>query len=148
MAWIFALNAECGGRETHARDLARHFQGWSSRIFSDGGNGWWCGVTPEGLGEKGIESAEDATAFTAAGRRLYWMLRTAPPVYRYALAGVETDEFRTYDELMAENDLTRFPGLVVSEDIWAATGKRNAFSDFAPGYRWIPYRGEAYKSPR
>jgi hypothetical protein len=147
MAWIFALNAECGGRETHARDLARHFRGWSSRIFS-GGGGWWCGVTPEDLGDKGIESAEDATTMTAAGRRLYWMLRTAPPVYRYALAGVETDGFRTYDELMAENDLTRFPGLVVSEDIWSATGKRAAFSDFAPGYRWIPYRGEAYTSPR
>jgi hypothetical protein len=143
MAWIFALNAECGGRETHARDLARHFEGFSSRIFPDGG-GWWCGVAPEDLGEKRIESAEDATAVTAAGRRLYWLLRTAPPVYRYALAGVETGGFRTFDELMAEKDLTRFPGLVVSEDIWAATGKRAAFSDFAPGYRWIPYRGEAY----
>ena len=143
MAWIFALNAECGGRETHARDLARHFQGFPSRIFS-GGGGWWCGIAPEDLGEKGIESAEDATATTAAGRRLYWLLRTAPPVYRYALAGSETAGFRTYDELMAERDLTRFPGLVVSEDIWAATGGRAEFSDFAPGYRWIPYRGETH----
>ncbi|MEU0788651.1 hypothetical protein ABZ342_01200 [Amycolatopsis sp. NPDC005961] len=148
MAWSFALNAECGGRETHARDLARHFDGFPSRIFSDGGSGWWCGIAPEDPGGKGIESAEDATAMTAAGRRLYWLLRTAPPVYRYALAGVDTDKFRTYAELMAENDLTRFPGLVVSEDIWAATGKRAAFSDFAPGYRWIPYRGEAYTAPR
>jgi hypothetical protein len=147
MAWIFALNAECGGRETHARDLARHFQGFPSRIFSAGG-GWWCGIAPEDLGEKGIESAEDATAMTAAARRLYWLLRTAPPVYRYALAGAETAGFRTYDELMAERDLTRFPGLVVSEDIWSATGKRAAFSDFAPGYRWIPYRGEAYHPAR
>ncbi|WP_329044686.1 hypothetical protein OG738_25730 [Amycolatopsis sp. NBC_01488] len=143
MAWIFALNAECGGRETHARDLARHFDGWRSRIFSDGG-GWWCGVVPEDLGEQGIRSADDATATTAAGRRLYWLLRTAPPVYRYALAGVEIGAFRTYDQLMAEKDLTVFPGLVVSEDIWAATGKRAAFSDFAPGYRWIPYRGETH----
>jgi hypothetical protein len=141
MAWIFALNAECGERETHARDLARHFDGWPVRIFSDG-VGWWCGVVPEDLSETGANTAAEATAMTAAGRRLYWQLRTAPPVYRYALAGVETDEFRTYDQLMAEKDLTKFPGLVVSEDIWAATGRRAEFSDFAPGYRWIPYRGE------
>jgi hypothetical protein len=142
MAWIFALNAECGGRETHARDLARHFDGWRSRIFSDSG-GWWCGVAPEGLSLTGIESGEDATAMTAAGRRLYWLLRTAPPVYRYALAGIETGRFRKFDELMAE-DLTLVPGLVVSEDIWMAAGRRPEFSDFAPGYRWIPYRGETY----
>lgn len=67
MAWIFALNAECGGRETHARDLARHFEGWPSRIFTANG-GWWCGVAPEGVGERGVESDEDATAVTAAGQ--------------------------------------------------------------------------------
>ncbi|MGK3202978.1 hypothetical protein [Amycolatopsis sp. MEPSY49] len=144
MAPIYALNAECGGRETHARDLARHFDGWPSRVFSDGA-GWWCGVAPEGLSRTGAHTAEEAAAMTEAGRRLYWLLRTAPPVYRYALAGVETDGFRTYAELMAEKDLTRFPGLVVSEDIWAATGGRAEFSDFAPGYRWIPYRGETHR---
>jgi hypothetical protein len=147
MARIFALNAECGERETHARDLARHFDGWSARVFSHG-NGWWCGVQPEGLGRNGPSSGAEATAMTAAARRLYWLLRTAPPVYRYALAGFETSGFRTYDELMAESALTGFAGLVLSEDIWAATGKRAEFSDFAPGYRWIPYHGETYAPPR
>jgi hypothetical protein len=146
MAWIFALNAECGGRETHARDLVRHFDGWPAGVFERDA-GWWCGVAPEGLSRNGAHSDAEASAMTAAGRRLYWLLRTAPPVYRYALAGVETDTFRSYDQLMAEKDLTIFPGLVVSEDIWAATGKRAEFSDFAPGYRWLPYRGETY-TPR
>jgi hypothetical protein len=146
MAGIFALNAECGGRETHARDLARHFDGWPSRVFAHG-TGWWCGVTPEGLSETGIGSGADAAATTAAVRRLYWLLRTAPPVYRYALAGGGTEELRKYDSLMAE-DLTLVPGLVVSEDIWAAAGRRLEFSDFAPGYRWIPYHGERYTPAR
>jgi hypothetical protein len=144
MAWIFGLSVECGERETHARDLARHFDGWPVRIFSHG-TGWWCGVEPEGLSRTGVNSAAEATVMTAAGRKLYWQLRTAPPVYRFALAGVETDEFRTYDELMAEKDLTTFAGLVVSEHILAATGKRAEFSDFAPGYRWLPYRGETHR---
>ncbi|MGW4060916.1 hypothetical protein ACWEGE_21705 [Amycolatopsis sp. NPDC004747] len=141
MARTFALNAECGERETHARDLARHFDGWPAGVFEDK-NAWWCAVAPEGLSRTGANSAEEAAALTAAGRRLYWLLRTAPPVYRYALAGLETGGFRSYDELMAEDDLTIFPGLVVSEDIWTRTGRRAEFSDFAPGYRWLPYRGE------
>lgn len=45
-------------------------------------------------------------------------------------------------------DLTLVPGLVVSEDIWFAAGRRSDFSDFAPGYRWIPYRGERYAPAR
>ena len=131
---MFALNAECGERENHARDLAQHFDGWRVRVFRRG-TAWWCGVAPEDLADA------DAAALTAAGRRLYWLLRTAPAVYRYALAG--TDRFLTYDELMAGDDLTVVDGLVVSEDIWRATGGRLEYSAFAPGYRWIPYRGES-----
>ncbi|MEU4523714.1 hypothetical protein AB0F52_33990 [Amycolatopsis sp. NPDC024027] len=141
MAWTFALNAECGDRETHARDLARHFDGWPAGVFSRD-NAWWCGIAPDGLSRTGAHTDEEAVAMTAAGRRLYWLLRIAPPVYRYALAGIETARFRSYDELMAEKDLTIFPGLVVAEDIWIRTGKRAEFSDFAPGYRWLPYHGE------
>lgn len=144
MAWIFALNAECGPSEAHARELARHFDGWPSSVFRDAAS-WWCGVTPEGLSRSGITSAADATAMTAAGHRLYEQLRTAPPVYRYALAGVETDGFNTYDEL-TEDPMT-YPGLVVSDDIWATVGKPAAFGAFAPGYRWVPYNGERYEHP-
>ncbi|MEU7784965.1 hypothetical protein [Amycolatopsis sp. NPDC049159] len=141
MTRVYALNAECGARENHARDLARHFDGWPTSVFSDGA-GWWCGVAPEG--PSGVAPAEDAATMTAAGRRLYWQLRTAPPVYRYALAGVGTGGFRVYTDLVTE-DLTAFPGLVVSEDIWTATGGRAEFSVFAPGYRWLPYRGETHR---
>lgn len=136
MSRVFTLSAECGERENHARDLAQHFDGWPTRVFAHG-SGWWCGVAPEGLG--GATAAD----VTAAGRRLYWLLRTAPAVYRFAIAGTGTDRFRTYDQLMAEDDLTVFDGLVVSEDIWRLTGERSEYSAFAPGYRWIPYRGES-----
>ncbi|WP_410575244.1 hypothetical protein [Amycolatopsis sp. cmx-4-61] len=141
MAWTFALNAECGERATHAHDLARHFDGWPASVFP-GDGAWWCGIAPEGLSRTGAHTREEAAAMTAAGRRLYWLLRTAPPVYRYALAGIETDLFRHHDELLAEKDLTIFPGLVVSDRIWTATGSHAEFSEFAPGYRWLPYRGE------
>ena len=79
---------------------------------------------------------------TAEGHRLYEALRSAPPTYRYALAGVETDGFRLFDELADEVDLTGFPGLVVADELWQAIGRPRSFEPFAPGYRWIPYPGE------
>jgi hypothetical protein len=142
VGWIFALNAECGPAEGDARALAGHFRDWPTEVVRIGED-WWCGVVPEGLSRSGVGSATEAAAMTSAGNRLYERLRTAPPVYRYALAGVETDEFRHHAELIAEDeDLTRFPGLVIRQDIWAAVGAPPVFDAFAPGYRWIPYAGE------
>jgi hypothetical protein len=31
MAWVYALNAECGPHEDGARALARHFADWPTR---------------------------------------------------------------------------------------------------------------------
>lgn len=143
MAWIFGLNAECGPSGAHACELARHFHGWPTGIYRDAEN-WWCGVFPDGLSRSGITSDADAAAMTAAGHRLYERLLTAPPVYRYALAGVETDEFHTYDELTVDPANPWIcPGLVLGDDVWATLGKPAAYGPFAPGYRWVPYRGES-----
>lgn len=80
---------------------------------------------------------------TAMGHMLYDHLSSAPSVYRYALAGVEVEEFRDYDELLAETDLTRFPGLVVADSLWRTLGQPSGFETFAPAYRWLPYRGHS-----
>ncbi|MEV6905561.1 hypothetical protein [Amycolatopsis sp. NPDC051071] len=86
---------------------------------------------------------------TAVGHLLYERLRSAPPLYRYALAGVETDLFRTYDDFFQRNeDLSIFPGLVVREEIWSGTGESAVFVPFGPGYRWMPYPGEVYHRPQ
>ncbi|MEW2503885.1 MULTISPECIES: hypothetical protein [unclassified Amycolatopsis] len=140
MAWVYALNAECGPHEDRAQALARHFADWPTRVFPDGDD-WWCGVLPEGLSRSGAKSAAEAEAMTAAGHALYDRLRTAPPVCRFALAGVETDLFRTFAELRGE-DLRRFPGLVVDDDLWRQEGAPAEFGEFSPGYRWLPYPGE------
>ncbi|WP_239154581.1 hypothetical protein [Amycolatopsis sp. FDAARGOS 1241] len=75
--------------------------------------------------------------------RLYERLRTAPPLYRFALAGVETDEFRSFAELRGD-DLRGFPGLVVSDEVWRRGGEPGEFGAFSPGYRWSPYPGETW----
>lgn len=146
MAWIFALNAECGGvRPTPGISRATSRAGLraSSPPTAAGGAEW----RPRGWASAASSPTRTRRPSPRPGSKLYWQLRTAPPVYRYALAGPKTDELRSYDQLMAQ-DLTLVPGLVVSEDIWFATGRRSDFSDFAPGYRWIPYHGERYAPAR
>jgi hypothetical protein len=145
VAWIFGLSAECGTAKAAAAALAGHFASWPAGVIADRHANWWCSVTPGGLSRTGIGSEADASAMTRAGETLYQRLRSAPAVYRYALVGVEVDDFRSYDELVADEDLTRFPGLVLSDDTWAACGRPSAFVPFTPGYRWIPYAGEHYE---
>jgi hypothetical protein len=145
MAWIFALNAECGPSEATARELSRHFSPWPSGASRDSLSNWWCWVAPEGLSRTGIGSDEEAAAMTELGNKLYDRLRSAPALYRYALVGVETDQFRDFDELFQDTDLTVFPGLVLSDSVWSALGGPPEFVPFSPQYRWIPYTGERYQ---
>ena len=80
---------------------------------------------------------------TEIGIFLYQSLRFAPP-FRYALVGMEVDEFRTYSELIEEPALV-FPGLVLAEAVWQATGASSVFRSFSLGYVWKPYEGEVYR---
>jgi hypothetical protein len=121
MAWIFGLSAECGADE---RD-AHKFTGVSwvlsngrdclcrADTFQDLEENWWCRVAPSNLSEVGIDSAESAYFMTELGILLYQALRFAP-TFRYALVGVEVDEFRTYRELIEESVSLLIPGLVLS----------------------------------
>lgn len=84
---------------------------------------WWCKVIPKGT------VASD----------LYRSLKYAPD-YRYAIAGLEVDKFRTYSELLQETDLKPFDGLVLSEATWKAIKAPEGFVAFAPGYVWRPSR--------
>ena len=155
MAWIFSLAAECG-TETAAAAFAAHFadQDGSSAVdrpfqatpslFQDLGDNWWCRVVPGGLSQIGVDAPDAAYQMTELGIALYQKLRSAP-AFRYAIVGVEVDEFRTYDELCEEPSLGHFKGLVLSEAIHQAVADRSAFRPFSPGYLWVPYEGEVYR---
>jgi hypothetical protein len=156
MAWIFSLSAECGAEQATAAQFAQHFDNvsWTlsngiqahchTEVFQDMAENWWCRVDPRGISEVGVDSPESAYLMTELGILLYQRLNTAP-AFRYALVGVEVDEFRTYDELVEEASVLRFPGLVMSENVWQVTGASSAFRPFSHGYVWKPYEGKAYK---
>lgn len=93
--------------------------------------------------QTGIDSPFNAYLMTHLGLAFYQRLKTAPS-FRYALVGVEVDEFRTYNELLEEEDLD-FPGLVLSESLWQEMGSSPVFQPFSSGYVWKPYEGEVYK---
>ncbi len=156
MTWIFSLSAECGAEQATAERFVRHFDNTSwilsdgsqtqcdAEIFQDIEENWWCRVRPSGISEVGIDTPETAYLMTELGILLYQHLRSAP-AFRYALVGVEVDEFRTYSELLEESSIPTFPGLVLAETVWQVMGASPTFRSFSSGYTWKPYEGEVYK---
>jgi hypothetical protein len=156
MTWIFSLSAECGADRATAEQFDRHFDSVSwmlsngsqsqcrADIFQDIEENWWCRVNPSGISEVGIDAPQTAYLMTELGILLYQRLRSAP-TFRYALVGVEVDEFRTYHELLDESPTPTFPGLVLAETVWQSLGASPTFRPFSSGYVWQPYEGEVYK---
>jgi hypothetical protein len=156
MAWVFSLSAECGAEPSKASALAQHFEGISwvlsngcqvrcrCRVFQDIEENWWCQVRPIGLPEVGVTTPEMAYWMTELGILLYQRLQSAL-TFRYALVGVEVDEFRTYSELGDEVSSDRLAGLVLDEALWRSLGTALGFRPFSLGYVWKPYEGEMYK---
>ncbi len=177
MAWIFSLSAECGSDESNAHKFAQHFEGMSwllsnghqcqcrVAIFQDMEENWWCRVSPNNLSELGIDSPQSAYLMIELRSLLYQSLRSTS-TFRYALVGVEVDEFRTYNELIEEasnlssvspivstrlnekNRLTKpnsdnlsIPGLVLATTLARQLRILPVFRYFSSGYVWQPYPG-------
>jgi len=157
MGGIFSLSAESGSSRKAAEQFAKHFHSRSWRlscgveskcdagVFQDNENNWWVRVYPSGV-SLGINTPQDAYQMTELGIFLYQHLWYAPD-FRYALVGLEVEEFRTYSELMSTNshvDLD-FPGLVLHKKLWQQMIYPPGFQIFALNYFWKPYEGEFYK---
>jgi hypothetical protein len=155
MAWIFSLSAECGFDEREVSKFANYFEGVSwilsndrhcqchATTFQDIEENWWCRVSPNNLSMVGIESPESAYLMTELGILLYLSLQSAPQ-FRYALVGVEVDEFRTYSELIEDLPILSIPGLVLARNIREEIINLPGFLSFGSDYVWQPYAGEIY----
>lgn len=157
MAWSFSLAAECGESEADAARFCQYFQGnvlnlndgssfeCSGDIFQDLEENWWCRVCPQGVSLTGINTPETAYVMTEIGISLYRLLQSAP-AFRFALVGVEVDEFRTYHELIEDREILAvlFPGLVLANPVWRSIGSPGSFRKFAGDYVWLSYAGEVY----
>lgn len=144
MAWIFSLSAECGPDPERAERLGNGFQGrfllglpFHAGRFRDAEGNWW--------GIAVLDLEHDDWRVPMATRGCLARLREEDLGFRYALAGVEVDEFRTMGELVP--DLAaglKVPGLVLSEAVWEAAGRPVGYAPFRRGYVWAPWDdGEA-----
>jgi hypothetical protein len=161
MVWSFSLASECGESEADAAKFCQHFQGsilnlddgssfeCRGDIFQDLDDNWWCRVCPQGISLTGINTPETAYLMTEIGISLYRLLQSAPD-FRFALVGVEVDEFRTYTELIEDRELLAvlFPGLVLANPVWKLIGSPGSFRKFAGDYVWQSYGGEVYRPLR
>ena len=158
MVWIFSLSAECGSDESSAKELANYFGAIRANIwilsngsihicrtdtFQDIENNWWCRVYPDNVSEVGIDSPESAYLMTELGLSFYEALKFDSR-FRYALVGVEVDEFRTYSELIEDLPNLSIPGLVLSTSLKQEVETLRVFQPFSDGYVWQPYQGEVY----
>ena len=143
--------------EKNAKHFAEHFNNLSF-ILSDGqqffceagfgldeggvkGKNYWCVVSSIKANKKDINVFEDWQKMNEIAFRLYERLKLAP-TFRYALIGVEVDQFLSYEELISDKvaeEKTNINGLVISENIWKKLNSPRSFVNFQSGYLWIPF---------
>ncbi|NEO85667.1 MAG: hypothetical protein F6J87_15665 [Spirulina sp. SIO3F2] len=156
MPWEFGLSIECASKKA-AESMSAYFQGnnplssddkiFDLHIYTYGiGKApihcWWCVVSvKDGQTNDFFNSSDCPQTATDLVLQLYQRLAKAPRLFRYALAGTETSEFRGYDEFvkMEQDEIALFPGLVMSEALYWRLGTPPDFIAFCPGYIWKPY---------
>lgn len=100
---------------------------------------WWACAVPDGVSRVGVRNEQDRFQMTELAIALYERLRTAPQ-YRYALVGVEVDDFRSFSEIDDDLITLDFQGLVLSDLLWRHIGSPDIYVPFESGYRWRPFR--------
>jgi hypothetical protein len=159
MAWIFVLGIECGPDRAAADALAAHFKPFSLTLSdgtvvsadgagvlpsSDEAGSWWTVLSPHGLSRTGISTEQEARQCTEAGHHLYHLLRSAPPLYRAAIVGVEAYDFFDLPHLAWCIANRPLHGLVLSSSLHDSFGRPPHFQPFSNGYLWRPYQGEPW----
>ncbi|AFY80417.1 hypothetical protein [Oscillatoria acuminata] len=115
---------------------------YQTDIFQDMEENWWCRVCANNLSEVGITTPESAYMMTDLGILFYQILRLTAS-FRYALVGVEVDEFRTYSELMEDLPEWSIPGLVLAQNLTEGLETMPGFKLFNSTHIWQPYEGES-----
>ena len=129
--WVFGIAAEFGAATEKAEEFVvrfmeegKIFPSIRGRAFADGEGNWWAHITMGGV----------ATAQESAWEARLTEVAIRLGMFRFALAGVETDEFRTYSELVEDIEQERFPGLVLSRATWNDLGQPPGFIGFSEGF--------------
>lgn len=146
MGLIFSLWVETETK-TQEKAVKSYFEGRSiligEKIYSvlvyDGGM-----VTVDGISRIGINTQEDAIEMTLIGKEFFNLLRKAPK-FRYALVGLEVDEWRDINEIRrSPRDILKVPGFVIDKELYRVIGSPGKMEEFNSHYLWLPYEGEKW----
>jgi hypothetical protein len=164
MAWLFSLSVECGDDRSTAEKVSGHFENCAFDLITgkhsvcrcsihEDEQAWWVVVAPSNVTRSGVASVTDAVELTELGLQLRARLLTAPP-FRYAMAGVEVDDFASYSDLLGivvtrPDDKTiplyfQHSGLVISKEMREAMGRPIGFTPFGERHLSTYYAGELY----
>ena len=157
MGLLFSLFAEVGSNELDAENFCQHFNNvsyilsdqqeivYQASFYQDPVNyskNLHCVVCPRKKNEQDIDCIDvfqDHQIMYEITPLLYEHLRTAPK-FRFALVGVEVDDWQTYEELIEDiEDPIHVEGLVLSQTTWKELRYPDSFSKFTDQYVWIPY---------
>jgi hypothetical protein len=151
MAWIFSMWIETGEDESAGQAIRDYFDNLSIlktdekqyKIYTHK-QGQGNIITVDRISRSGVTSLNDAMEMTKIGFEFYNLLKSAPK-FRYAMVGVEVDEFRNWYELVEEpNDIQLFKGLVIRKDVYRYLGSPGILVEFKDDYLWTLYEGESY----
>ncbi len=152
MAWKFSLSIEFGTDAAAAKKVAEQFadfaipeapDGVTPRQFVDAEGHNWLSLVPVDV-DPGDEG-QHARALTLA---MYGHMKNGPP-YRYALAGVEVDEFRLWSELVTDGEAgtLMMRGLILDRGVHLEVGSPEGFETFDDLRVWRPLAGLGELAP-
>ena len=154
MAWVFELAVECGSERYVAAALKGHFENLSfdlkegsdgpysilpQAITTDEEQNWWQSAICTLNGSNVVRHSEDSSVLQKLASVFYDRLRSAQ-AYRFALVGVEANQFSTFTGLKTLVTHTGLNGLVLRKDVYDLFNKPTGFECFARDYVWRPYR--------
>jgi len=109
-------------------------------------DGYWVNIYPKEVTRSGIANEEEAKKANEFCNVMYGMLRNDVN-FDYAICGVEVDEFRTLEELIADfrdGSVMKLDGLVVSHELFKEVPVIywNGWEAFSPTHWWLPKKLE------
>lgn len=154
MALIFSIYIETGNLE-QTKAIEQHFLSnksieWNDKEYQlesfSATNG--IAITPKGISTTGIDTKEQCVEMSELGFKLYEILRTAPE-FRFALVGIEVDDFVEFKDLVKEPTINlNWKGLVINNSIKNSSELYPNYKKFSPTHCWMPYEGELIMKSR
>lgn len=138
MSWVYGLAMEFGKNELLGKEFIKSFSsksdgpatGWEHSIFRDDESNFWVHIYWPEITEDGFRKIQHTIEELAVGIS----------GFRFGLSGLETDVFRTFEELVPDIGNVDFGGLILSNEVYHLAGEPKGFEQISSRF-WQEKRG-------